>query len=65
MQYRDLCGRYNFECNLNNYMPMEDIDTRKDLSNYSDEEMMLNEVIRDSHDLYFIHCCLAELAGEE
>lgn len=46
-------------------MPMEDIDTRKDLSNYSDEEMMLNEVIRDSHDLYFIHCCLAELAGEE
>ncbi len=42
-------------------MPMEEIDTTKDFSNHSDEELMYNHVIGENSDLYFIHCCLTEL----
>ncbi len=39
---------------------MEDFDTTTDFSNHDDDELMLNEVIKDDSDLYFIHCCLGE-----
>ncbi|MFR9558791.1 MAG: hypothetical protein SNG79_05740 [Rikenellaceae bacterium] len=41
---------------------MEDIDTTKDFSSYTDEELM-QEVIGNNADLCFIDCCLAELQG--
>ena len=43
---------------------MEDINTVKDFSNHSDEELMLREVIQESADLYFIHCCLGEALND-
>ncbi len=41
---------------------MEDIDTTKDFSLHTDEELM-KEVIGNNADLYFIDCCLGELQG--
>ncbi|MFI3292561.1 MAG: hypothetical protein SNI70_03470 [Rikenellaceae bacterium] len=40
---------------------MEDIDTTTNFNSHSDEELMMNEVIKDDSDLYFLHCCLGEL----
>ncbi|MFI3282205.1 MAG: hypothetical protein SNG10_01590 [Rikenellaceae bacterium] len=42
---------------------MEDIDTTTDFSFHNDEDLLLNEVIRDNSDLFFIHCCLGEILG--
>lgn len=42
---------------------MDDIDTTTDFSSHNDDELMLNEVIRENADLYFIHCCLGETLG--
>ncbi|MFR9602854.1 MAG: hypothetical protein SNG02_03160 [Rikenellaceae bacterium] len=44
---------------------MEDkIDTTTDFTHHNDEELLLNEVIRDNADLFFIHCCLGELTSQ-
>ncbi len=44
-----------------NQKPMEDIDTTMNFNSHSDEDLMMNEVIQDNSDLYFLHCCLGEL----
>ena len=47
---------------------MEEMDNRTtdadaSLAEHDDEQLMMDHVIKEEHDLFYLHCCLEEILG--